>query len=1063
MNSFVLHVFYIPPGISHPGVLQVGMSRHRAILAKLALAWVGIASAIRRTSDDGKVLLFHEDATEFLVNLTDRPGELTVLGQGGPPSHSSHPTPPASPRMSPHPLQETSSFESRHVGGAGGSGLANVRVGSSPSLAMLVGGAAGTVRGSSISSATPVPGASADGAEGLSAEVPQGGESSASGNSGLRAALLQRSAGTAGLDSPHADGGSVPLDPFGRGSSGGGVSTPPRAMSPGPTTFINRMPNPFTGGRAGVPAIVDNAAAPMVVAWPFSQPEICTVAVRIQGHGRVAPAVGGASTGGRRRGDDGAGGKERGDVLFLSTGSSGLGGGTGSFFGGEHMPHALGEAPVHPRSPPLPLPVSTPPSAAVVVMENEVGGTYGAGATLAELAPAMAPASFDASIGVGAATKAELPSSVSAPVPQHGAAAAQRAHHSGHFVSAFDGDADPGRRSPAAAIAIKSHSYGQVHALLPHAYTSPPSRPPIAPRASMSPPTGSPRRVTFDQAPDPGFERVPSSGRSVRSGVQSPTAPPPDLQPDTAAMQLSGLASEEMPWWGGSSRLEGSILVSERSRGSSEQIQHTDLGSSPLSTRAATPEPDSEWGETPTSRTAKFPTIPEAPEPAPRAAALPSAFSGGSGTTSVSGDEWKWDTPDRCAGDGPAISGGLATVLSGRSSKGGKEGGASASPSPSKAAVLASPFGDSEDEAECGSVPVGGGGGPPGVVSGGTAAVLASPFGDDSSGDDNGSGTWGSGGGATATATAFASPFQEDEVSSWAPAQAGSRGDTRGNGAVTRSESSTMPWRKEGSVRVGVVPSLMSPFGGDGDDDDDEGAPPWYSGRGQSREWDTTASTASADQTASTGDGTAAVPNGRAGAGVPLHPARNPGRPRSSSAHRRTYPFSRKPPSRAGYSSSTDDEIATEIGGSAAALQVASVAGGGSTAPAESAQPSLGASGVAEMSGAISLDYQSAVLPSAEANLRALVANKPVHTMEAQFRMWINSSDITMTEEVIGRGSYGQVRPCPGWLLRGTVVLCRTCVALQHLCSWVTILRGSVHFVSVVLQSSGLPGQSDTD
>lgn len=985
------------------------MSQHRAILAKLALAWVGIACAIRHTSDDGMVLLFQEDAREFLVNLTDRPGELTVLGQGGPPSHSSHPTPPASPRMSPHTLQETSSFESRHVGG---SGLSNVRAGSSPSLAMLAGGTGGTVRGSSVSSTMAGPGLSGDGADGLSAEVPQAGESSASGNSGLRAALPQRAAGTAGLDSPHADGGSVPLDPFGRGSSGGGVSTPPRSMSPGPTTFINRMPNPFTGGPAGVPAFVVAAAPPLVVAWPFSQPEICTVAVRVQGHSRLAPAVGAASAGGRRRGDDSAGGKERADLMFLSTGSSGWGGGTGSFFGGEHVPIPLAEVPVHPRSPPLPLPVSTPPVAAAV-LENHPGSAYGSGSTLAELAPAMAPASFDASIGVRAASPVDLPSSVSAPMPHHGSAS-QRAHHSGHFASAFDADIDSGRHpQAAAAIAIKSHDQAQVH--VPHAYTSPPSRPPIAPRASMSPPTGSPRRVTFDQAPEPAFERVPSSGRSVRSGAQSPTAPPPDLQPDAAAMQLSGLASEEMPWWGGSSRLEGSILVSERSRGSSEQIQHTDYGGSPLSTRAATPEPESEWGETPTSRTAKFPTILEAPEPAPRAAALASAFSGGSRTASSSGDEWKWGAPGCRAEEGPPIACGLPTAFSGSSVDGTDENGASAPRSPSKAAVLASPFGGSEDEADGDSAPVGSGGGPPGVVSGGTAAVLASPFGGDSSGDEDGAGLWGSRGGG-ATATAFASPFQEDDASSWALGQAGNRDGGAGNSVAPRSDSGAMRWRKEASVRMGVVPSLMSPFGGDGDDDDedDEGGPQWYRGRGQSRDWDTTASAGSAERMASTGDGAAVVPNGRAGAGAPLPPGRKPSRPRSSSAHRRTYPFSRKPPSRAGYSSSTDEEMATELGGcsGAAALQMTSVAGGGSTAPAESAQASLGGGGAAEMSGAMSLDYQSAVLPSAEANLRALVANKSVHTMEAQFRMWISSSDITMTEEVIGRGSYGQVRPC---------------------------------------------------
>lgn len=76
-----------------------------------------------------------------------------------------------------------------------------------------------------------------------------------------------------------------------------------------------------------------------------------------------------------------------------------------------------------------------------------------------------------------------------------------------------------------------------------------------------------------------------------------------------------------------------------------------------------------------------------------------------------------------------------------------------------------------------------------------------------------------------------------------------------------------------------------------------------------------------------------------------------------------------------------------------------------------------------DMSGAISLDHNSTALPSAEANLRALMQNTSIHTLEAQFRMWINTSDITMTETVIGRGSYGQVRPSP-FSVRAWFLLC---------------------------------------
>ena len=65
--------------------MQVGTSCHRALLAKLAMLRVGIASAIRPVANsriDGmapeKQLLWQrEDAVEYVVNLTDRPGELT--------------------------------------------------------------------------------------------------------------------------------------------------------------------------------------------------------------------------------------------------------------------------------------------------------------------------------------------------------------------------------------------------------------------------------------------------------------------------------------------------------------------------------------------------------------------------------------------------------------------------------------------------------------------------------------------------------------------------------------------------------------------------------------------------------------------------------------------------------------------------------------------------------------------------------------------------------------------------------------------------------------------------
>lgn len=981
--------------------MQVGMSRHRAILAKLALAWVGISSAIKPGPGDGKVLLFQDGDSVFLVNLTDRPGELTVYNQGGPPSHSSHQTPPASPRVSPHTLQETSSFESRHVSGGGG-GLVHARGSSSTSLAKLAassGGVPGAIRGSSASSnmaGHAVVGG--DGVDGLSAEVPAAGESSASGNSGLRNAVMHRTAAGAGAgaDSPHGDGGSVPLDPVGRSGGvsggGGGAATPPRSLSPGPTTFINRMPNPFTAGTGGPAPFMHS---PTVIAWPFCKPEICTVAVRLQGHSRVSNAV---NHSGRRRGDD----KERADLMFLSTGSSGWGGGTGSFFGGEHLPHLLADAPSNPRSPPPPthptLPLSTssfPASASDNVLASTTSVPYGGGGSLAELAPVMAPASFDASTGVGAAHSADaLPESASAPMLRLGAA--QRAQHGALLASAFDGSGDMRDVVGPSAIAIQRHSQGSAR--VSGVYTSPTSRPPIAPRASMSPPTGSPRRVTFDHGTEAALDRLPSS---VRSGAQSPTAPP-DLQPDAAVLQLSGLASEEMPWWGGSSRMEGSILVSERSRGSSEHIQHAEHGGSPLSTRPPTPELDGDWAETPTSRTAKFPPIPEATELPPQAAALASAFGDGSGTASSSGDDWK---SAMCVDVGPPVASGLATAFTGGSSEDGTAEIAVPSRPPSRAAMLASPFGDSdsadEETGAAGGLAGADSVGPrAGAAGGGTAAVLASPFGDDSSGDEGG--MWGSGGGATAAA--LGSPF-EDEDTGREERHAGA-----GRDAAPRTESGAAPWRKEASVRMGVVPSLMSPFGGDGNDDDEDDGPGWARG-----DWDTTTSTDSA------GRGTyLPAQNGRGTAG-----ARKGGRPRTGSGHRQTYPFSRPPVAKVDYSSSTDEETGMdfgpyrgEAGGGTTALQVASAGAGGSGEAGEGgAQVSPG--GGAEMSGAISLDYPSAVLPTAETHLRALVANKSVHTMETQFRMWINTSDITMTDEVIGRGSYGQVRA------RAPVVPCR--------------------------------------
>eukprot|EP00892_Ulva_mutabilis_P001294 jgi/Ulvmu1/11165/UM072_0001.1 len=999
------------------GMLTVGMSRHRAILAKLALARVGITSAIRPAAGDGKALIFQEDASEVLVNLTDRPGELTLLGQGGPPSHASHPTPPASPRVATQPLQDTPSYDARPPAATS---LGHLRNGSAPSLAVRVnsGGAASVVRSSGISVATAGTAVAAAEGEAVSAEVAAAGtgESSASWNSGLRTALLQRSGNgsSVGVDSPHAEGGSVPLDQGGRGNTVGGIATPPRSMSPAPTTFINRMPNPFVG--SGAPAAVPVAAAPTLVAWPFCQPELLSVAVRLQGHSRAMNT----GLGGRRRGDDS--GKDRGDLMFLSTGSSGWGGGNGSFFGGEHFPHPTADGPLHPPLNQPSLPVSTTSFAASTSGNHYIPGALSStGAALADLAPAMAPASFDAYAGVGTARGSEgLPASVSAPMPAApGAGSGRRLHPDAHFASVFEGHglAITGHRE-------RPHSGGQVQ-------TSPPTRPPIAPRTSMSPPTGSPRRVTFDQAAEAAFERMSSCGRSI-PGSNPAHAAQPDLRPDVAAMQFSGLNSEEMPWFGGSSRLEGSILVSERSRGSS--LPGDAPGGSPMSARAATADADADWADTPTSRTGVFPTIPEAPELPPQAAMLATAFgSSGSATDSSFGDECRRGQPHGGAVDmhmGPPVAAGLATAFSDSTMSqhsSSPHGAASPAASPSKAAVLASPFGDSEDEepAQHGE-PVSGTRSMNGTVyherhCGGTAAALASPFGDDSS--DDGAGPWGSCAAGGGTAAALASPFDDDDDGSAGGLALPAPGEQHSTANGVAQRPGAAAWRNEGGARMGVVPSLMSPFGDGGDDDEDVPAFRGRPARVVSRDWETTtepggppSATAAAEPqpspTASQASLSDAPTVARKAGRASRPPVAQPSRASRSRAHRRTYPFSRQPPSRVDYSSSTDEEIAAELGGGGggghASLQAAS-AGAGWDGPSGTAQASGGAGLTAEMSSAISLDHQSGVLPSAEANLRALVKNKSVHTMEAQFRMWINTSDITMTDEVIGRGSYGQV------------------------------------------------------
>ena len=66
-----------------------------------------------------------------------------------------------------------------------------------------------------------------------------------------------------------------------------------------------------------------------------------------------------------------------------------------------------------------------------------------------------------------------------------------------------------------------------------------------------------------------------------------------------------------------------------------------------------------------------------------------------------------------------------------------------------------------------------------------------------------------------------------------------------------------------------------------------------------------------------------------------------------------------------------------------------------------------------------------------DGGLRSLLENKPTAAMEKLFHMWIRSADITMTDDVIGRGSYGQVRLLP---LRRSIDACmyRLCVATAH-------------------------------
>jgi hypothetical protein len=65
-----------------------------------------------------------------------------------------------------------------------------------------------------------------------------------------------------------------------------------------------------------------------------------------------------------------------------------------------------------------------------------------------------------------------------------------------------------------------------------------------------------------------------------------------------------------------------------------------------------------------------------------------------------------------------------------------------------------------------------------------------------------------------------------------------------------------------------------------------------------------------------------------------------------------------------------------------------------------SATSSMHSAGLGDQSG-------SMVIPGG--GLRSLLENQPTQMMEKLFHMWIRAADITMTQEVIGRGSYGQV------------------------------------------------------
>lgn len=978
-----------------------------------------------------------------------------------------------------------------------------------------------------------------------------------------------------GTGSPRG-GGSLPLEAFQRGGS----MTPPRSLSPTPATFINRLPNPFapgladavanpagsaisagsglstqasintatvtqpsiaevqsaalaaTGGATGASAATVASVAtasslqgvqPKLVAWPFGNPEILSVAVRMQRSG--------TSSGSRRRA--GAGGNSAGAlslsaiddahhlqqvrdrererererahneaVMFMSTESStGAGGGqNGSFItdsGAVQMQTASGgAASSHTRHPSqaqqLASGLGKPPGieqSSHSFSQADVSATTSAPVSLHELSPpllnhsgvANSSPSLSGDYGglplhhhSGAAHSASVPAlPQSSPAAGHAQSGSRRRHrHS--LTSAFEGS---GELRAGAAEAFQNIPQPRVS----------PSRPPVPPSSrsglsanTASPPHGSPVLETS-------LDAWPSSSAPPRLSDLN-------LRPDAGAGASAGPSDEMAAWWHGSSRFEVLTQVSDPSRmsGLSDYVAHgggrtpgggdsslaassyidgagfsgstlgtavNHPGSITTSSRPAAKSAfadstgngsDTELEEAASGAVQKFPPIPEAPERwgIGVVTALPSGFGGDDDSdagrfgpyknptgnangfeTRDSGGSANLDisstfTPTQAAVSAPTRAQSPLSATAQDGGAAGRCGGASGSRRGPAAGVAKIFKGAFDSESETGS-PSGDGRGVAKVFKGafdseseaGSPRVdrrdiagaqqprppqsngsYRGPQGDDentltSAGSQHSDSTNSRSGrsGARPFAGRLLSPFgeDEDEGDSEDDNVAGAAGGgVKGSSSGPKASGMLQPLA--GAFGGGVASSLLSPFadndaGNSGEVSIHSNRIPPVAGAGSSsmtsphtprparNNGDTSSSmTGVSSRPFSSKNGTRRSDgNGKGG----LHPFTNQLRQQGNAAD---------------YDSEEEADIAAEL---------------------DHGSDMFGSRGAGhvDMSGAISLDHNSTALPSAQANLQALMQNTSIHTLEAQFRMWINTSDITMTETVIGRGSYGQV------------------------------------------------------